>query len=252
MASVKAPKLADVISDHIKQLILEGALRPGERIASERDLADKLAVSRPSLREALEMLVEKGLLTTTHGGTYVARFMAPLTEPLALLMQSNERVISDYFGFRKLIEGPAARLAAEHATAPEKKAIADCIERLKRAHKLEDPTDEAEADADLHMLIYEAGGNLVIMHVMRAFSEMLRSDVFYSRKKLYQSSEIRDVLLEQHEAIGLAIERGDGAAAETAATGHIHFTAETLERLYDEEIRLGRALRRLNRGEILG
>ncbi len=252
MEPVRNQKLADVIADHIEQLILEGALRPGERLAPERELAERLEVSRPSLREAIDRLATRGLLVTSHAGTHVAQFMTPLTSPLATLLQSNARVVTDYFEYRTIVEGPAARHAAERATELDRQAIRDCLEALKRNHELEDPSAETESDADLHMLIYEASHNLVVLHVMRAFSELLRSDVFYSRRKLYIAPGARDVLLAQHLAIGEAVIAGDVAAAEHHATEHIRFTAETLQRLQDEEMRIGRALRRFGRAEVLG
>lgn len=252
MEPIRNPKLAEIIADHIEQLILEGALRPGERLASERELAEKLEVSRPPLRTALEQLVSKGLLRTTAAGTYVAQFLAPMTAPLAALLQSSPRVIPDYFEFRTLMEGPTAGLAAERATDLDRQAIRDCLTALRAAHPQDDPTDEAERDADLHMLIYEASHNLVVLHIMRAFSDLLRSDVFYSRHKLYLSPGVRDVLLEQHIAIGEAVIAGDASAADTQATAHIRYTAATLERLRIEETRIARALRRLGRADVLG
>ncbi|MDK9695093.1 MAG: FCD domain-containing protein [Siculibacillus sp.] len=251
MEPVRNPKLADAIAEHIEQLILEGTLRPGERLASERELSEKLEVSRPSLREALDKLEVRRLLRTTRGGTYVAHFMAPLTEPLATLMQSNEQVIVDYLEYRKLVEGAAARLAAERATEFDRQAIRTCLERMKAAHGLDDPTAEATADADLHMLIYEACHNLVVLHVMRAFSEMLRSDVFYNRHRLYVTPGVRDLLLAQHIAVAEAVVAGDPDRAEAAASEHIRYTAETLTRLRDDEKRLGRALRRFGRHDIV-
>src|ERR1700674_4921905 len=74
---IRPEKLGDAIAEHLEKLILEGVLRPGEKLASERDLALKLDVSRPSLREALEKLQSKGLIETSKGGTVVAQFLAP-------------------------------------------------------------------------------------------------------------------------------------------------------------------------------
>lgn len=252
MDAVRNPKLSEVIAGHIEQMILEGALRPGEKLAPERELAEKLEVSRPPLREAIEMLSAKGLLKTNHSGTFVTQFMAQLTNPLASLFQSNEQVILDYFEFRRLLEGPTAGLAAARGTDLDRKAILDCLEHLRAAHDLDDPTPEAERDADLHMLIYEASHNLVVLHIMRAFSDLLRADVFYSRYKLYVAPGARDILLAQHLAIGEAVVAGDIEGAERSATEHIRFTEETLKRLREEELRVGRALRRLGRVEILG
>jgi len=174
---VRNLKLADAIAEHLEQLILEGALRPGEKLAAERELAERLEVSRPSLREALEKLQARGLLETSKSGTHVTKFMAPLTEPLAAMMQSNEQALIDYLEYRSLVEGEAARLAAIRATDIEIDAIRECLNRMREAHKIDDPGVEAEADADLHMLVYQASHNIVMLHIMRAFSEMLRHGV---------------------------------------------------------------------------
>ncbi len=60
--TVRAPRIADAIADRLESMILEGVLRPGERLLGERELAGRLGVSRPSLREALDMLAGRGLL----------------------------------------------------------------------------------------------------------------------------------------------------------------------------------------------
>src|SRR3954469_12176099 len=90
--SIKPAKLADAIADHIQQLILEGALKPGERLLSERELSAKLDVSRPSLREALDKLIGQGLLTTNaQGVAHVSEQVGKsLRDPLALLMDTPE------------------------------------------------------------------------------------------------------------------------------------------------------------------
>ncbi|WP_294533743.1 FCD domain-containing protein [uncultured Rhodoblastus sp.] len=251
MEPVRNRKLADAIAEHLEQLILEGALRPGEKLAAERELAEKLAVSRPSLREALEKLQARGLIETGKSGTYVTQFMAPLTEPLAAMLQSSEQALIDYLEYRGLVEGEAARLAALRATDVERDAIRACLEAMRAAHQLDDPTVEASADADLHVLIYEATHNLVLLHVMRAFSAMLRDGVFYNRHQLYLRPGVRDLLLEQHLAIGEAILARQPDKAAEAAAHHIRATAATLAEIRQEQLRVARALRRMSRSEFV-
>ena len=144
------------MADHIEKLILEGVLRPGEKLAPERELAEKLELSRPSLREALEILEGRGLLVSSRSGSFVTQFLSPLLRPLATLLQDKPHVTADYFEFRRIQETHAARFAALRATEVDRQAIRQCIDRIRRAHKLEDPTLEGEADVDLHRLIYEA------------------------------------------------------------------------------------------------
>lgn len=251
MEPVRNQKLADAIAEHLERLILEGVLRPGEKLAAERELAEKLEVSRPSLREALEKLQARGLIETGKSGAFVTQFMASLTEPLAAMLQSNDQALIDYLEYRGLVEGEAARLAAIRATDVERDAIRECLDSMRAAHKLDDPTAEAEVDAKLHVLIYEAAHNLVLLHVMGAFSEMLRGGVFYNRHQLYIRAGVRDLLLDQHLAIGEAILAREPDKAAEAATFHIRATAATLEEIRQEQTRVARALRRMGRSEFV-
>src|SRR5688572_3589798 len=96
MQVIRTQRVSDAIASRIEKLILEGALRPGEKLASERELAQRLDVSRPSLREAIEKLVDRGLLTATRGGTSVAEFLRPMMTPLANLYRDHQNAAADY------------------------------------------------------------------------------------------------------------------------------------------------------------
>jgi len=248
---IRSVKLSDTIAEHLERLILEGVLRPGERLAAERELASKLAVSRVSLREAIEKLQHKGLLITSKAGTVVAHFLDPLTRPLAALLSDKPRATADYLEYRRIIEGQAAAMAALRATEVDRAAIRDRCDAMRQAHALDDPSVEAAIDADLHQLIYEAAHNVVILHVMRVFGELLRNDVLYNRNQLYRRFGVRNQLLEQHLAIAGAVLAGDPRAAEQAASDHIHFTAHTLDDIRLDEDRVAASLRRVSRGDLL-
>ena len=248
---IRPAKIGDAIADHLEKLILEGVLRPGEKLAAERELAGKLDVSRPSLREALDKLQSKGLIETTNSGRIVAQFLAPLTRPLAGLFADKPRVTADYFEYRKLIEGQAAALAAARATDVDRAAIEECCNSMRKAHEMDDPSQEASVDADLHQLIYESAHNVVIMHVMRVFSELMRHDVLYNRNQLYQRFGVREQLLKQHLAIAEAVLKSDPKLAEKAASEHINFTFQTIEEIRRDEERVEVSLRRVSRSDLL-
>ena len=249
---VRPARLADAVAERLEQLILEGVLRPGERLLPERDLAEKLNVSRPSLREALQKLEEKGLLRTSREGTVVAQLVgASLTDPLTQLLQSHPETTFDYLEFRAGVEGMAAYLAAQRATDVDRQMMKDCIERMQAAHGEEDSSTEADADTDLHLAIYEASHNVVLLHIMRGLAAMLRQDVFYNRPRLYSQPGVRELLLDQHRAICEAVMRGDADEARVAAECHINFTHKTMREIRDAEARLEVSLRRLGRSDLV-
>lgn len=251
MDTFKPVKLADAIAEHLEKLILEGVLRPGEKLLPERDLAVKLDVSRPSLRDALAKLEEAGLLVTGRNGTHVARFLAPIADPLARLLQDNPQATYDYLEYRGSVESRAAWLAAERATEVDREAIRAVVARMREAHEQDDFTAESEADTDLHLAIYEAAHNLVMLHIMRTLSDLLRNNVFYSRADLYSRPGVREALLAQHLALAEAVLAGDAGAAHTAADAHVHYTLKTLREIRDDGARLQVSLRRIGRNDLI-
>jgi len=248
---IRPVALSDIIAQRIQTMILEGVLRPGERLTPERELAERLGVSRPSLRQALMLLQEKGLLVTSKSGNVVARFLSPLVDPLAELLADDQRVAADYFEFRRSIEPQASGLAAQRATEPDRTAIRACLERMQAAHGSEDPTEEADCDVELHVLIYEAAHNVLLLHIMRVLADLMRRGIFYNREQLYRRQGVRGILLAQHRAIGAAVIGGDVAAAEKAATEHINFTFATIEDIRRDELRMATSLRRIERKDLV-
>lgn len=250
--TIKPAKAADAVALHLESLILEGVLRPGEKLLAERELADRLDVSRPTLREALQKLEERRLLTASREGTFVAELVgASLTDPLARLLESHPETTFDYLEFRGTCEGQAAYYAALRATDIDREAIRQAYERMEASHDVEDSAEEAEADTDLHLAIYEATHNVVLLHIMRGLANMLRKDVFYNRAKLYSRRGVRELLLGQHRAIYEAVMAGDPEAARAAAERHITFTLEAIREIRNADARLEASLRRIGRGELI-
>ncbi len=248
---IRPVRLADTIAERIQTMILEGALKPGEKLIAERELAESLGVSRPSLREALAILEEKGLLTISKSGTTVARFLNRFSDPLASLLADDERVSADYFEYRLAMETRATALAAQRANDIDRAAIRECLERMRVAHALEDPTDEADSDVALHGLLYDASHNVLMLHIMTVLADLMRKNIFYNREQLYRRAGVRDALLSQHMAIGEAVLRSDPIAAERAAAEHIRFTQATISEIRLDEMRLATSLRRIDRADIV-
>lgn len=250
---IRPAKLADTIADRLEQLILEGSLRPGERLLPERELAVTFEVSRPSLREALDKLEKKGLVYSGKGG---ATFVAPLlgegfTAPLSAVLQQHPETTFDYLEFRAIVEGSSAYLAALRGTDVDREMVRACFEKMERAHQVDDPSEEADADADFHLALYEASHNVVMLHIMRSLSDMLHNDVFYNRAKLYMRQGVRDLLLSQHRAIYQAVMAGDPQTARAAAEAHINFTRDALTEIAKADARLEVSLRRIAKSDLV-
>jgi GntR family transcriptional repressor for pyruvate dehydrogenase complex len=248
---IKGGSAAESTARHIEDLILEGSLRPGEPLLPEREMAVRLNVSRPTLRQGIKILEDRGLLVAEpSGGRVVARLATSVTDPLTELMSTRAEVVNDYLELRATLEGMAAALAATRANDVDRATLRRCMERIDRAHSKADPQDEADADVDLHIAIYEASHNVVLLQIMRALSGMLRAGVFHNREKLYARPEVREVLLEQHRAIFKAVIARDPGTAGRAAEEHMTYTKRVLGEIAAAEARLEISLRRIDGGGI--
>ncbi len=227
---VQPEKLSQSVIRQIELLILRGILRPGERLPSERDLSEKLDVSRPSLREAVAALETRGLLTSRAGaGIYVAAMIGSAFSPsLVQLFAAHEEAMFDYIAFRRDMEGLAAERAARMASDTDLSVINAIYHKMEAAHSKRNPADEAALDADFHLSIIEAGHNVIMLHMMRAMFDLLRTGVFYNRQIMFKQRTTRDTLLDQHRAINTALQSRNPAAARAAVEAHLTFVEQAL------------------------
>jgi len=227
---VTPEKLSTAVTRQIEKLILRGILRPGERLPAERELADKLGVSRPSLREAIAELQDKGLLTTRAGaGIYVADVLgSAFSDALIRLFADHDEAVFDYIGFRRDLEGLAACRAARLASDTDLQVIQTIMDKMEAAHKKTNPADEARLDAEFHMAIIEASHNVIMLHMMRSMFQLLREGVFYNRQVMFKQRTTRGALLDQHRAINVAIQARDPDAARAAINAHLNYVEKAL------------------------
>ena len=227
---VQPEKLSQGIIRQIELLILRGILRPGERLPSERELSERMDVSRPSLREALADLQHRGLLTTRpNAGVYVADVMGSAFAPaLVDLFSRHDEAVFDYIAFRRDLEALAAERAARLASDTDLQVIDAIFARMEAAHQKRDPSDEAALDAQFHLAIIEASHNVVMLHMMRSMFDLLREGVFYNRQMMFKVRTTREALLDQHRAINAAIQSRDPIASRAAVVAHLDYVESAL------------------------
>ena len=227
---VQQEKLSQGVVRQIELLILRGLLRPGERLPSERELAERMGVSRPSLREAIAELQARGLLVSRAGaGVFVADMLgSAFSDALTKLFASHDEAVFDYVSFRRDLEGMAAERAARFGSGTDLKVIDAVYRKMEAAHSKKNPADEAALDAEFHLAIIEASHNIIMLHMLRAMFDLLKEGVFYNRQQMYRQRTTRDQLLDQHRAINAAIQARDPAAARAAAEAHMSYVEQTL------------------------
>lgn len=223
-------KLSQGVVRQVELLILRGILRPGERLPAERELAERLGVSRPSLREALADLQERGLVETRPGsGVYVADVLGSAFSPaLVRLFRSHDEAVFDYLAFRRDMEGLAAERAARLGSDTDLAVVDAILKKMESAHQKRDPADEAQLDADFHLAIIEASHNVVMLHMMRSMYQLLREGVFYNRQVMFRQRMTREALLDQHRAINAALQARDPEGARAAVWRHLDFVQQAL------------------------
>ena len=227
---VQPEKISQTVVRQIEQLILRGILKPGERLPSERELSERLGVSRPSLREALADLQDSGLLTSRAGaGVFVGDVLgSAFSDTLVRLFANHDEAVFDYIAFRRDMEGLAAERAATHGTDTDLAVIDAIFKKMAAAHTKRNPTEEAGLDADFHLSIIEASHNVIMLHMMRSMYQLLREGVFYNRQIMFKQRTTRDQLLDQHRVINDALQARDATGARRAVEAHLTFVETAL------------------------
>ena len=227
---IHAEKLSHAVVHQIEQLILRGILNPGERLPAERDLAEQLAVSRPSLRTAISDLQDSGLLVSRAGaGIFVADVLGNAFSPaLVRLFESHDEAVFDYIRFRRDLEGLAAERAAKYASDTDLRVIQTLYDKMESAHTKSNPDDEARLDAEFHLSIIEASHNVLMLHMMRSMYDLLKKGVFYNRQMMFKHRVTRSNLLEQHSAINSALQARKADASRAAVEAHLDYVEQML------------------------
>jgi GntR family transcriptional repressor for pyruvate dehydrogenase complex len=230
--AISQNRTSDAVVDQIERLILEGVLRSGDRLPAERELANKLDVSRPVLRTALKDLEDRNLIHTRHGGgTFVANVVGTVfSDEVFELIRRHPKAHSDYFEFRRDLEGITAEHAARRATDADKLILTRIMEVMRDHHALGNIQKESEADFEFHQAIVEASHNMLMLHTLRSCYKLLAEGLFYSRIRLYEWPGVQDALLAQHERLYQAIMDGKPDEAREAARYHMDYVEQTLNK----------------------
>ena len=217
LQSIDSRRLYRQIADQLGQLIKRGDFRAGERLPAERDLAEQLGVSRPSVREALIALEVEGIVEVRGGsGVFVLdrakprRAEAPSTPPPGPF---------DLIQARWIIESEAAFLAASHATPQQLQRMKAALDEMREA-----PTHSpqaTESDERFHLCIAEASGNAALLLVIQQLWELRTGPLYTQLESHFSGEEIWRLAVVEHAELLTAITSRDPVAARKAMRKHM-------------------------------
>jgi GntR family transcriptional repressor for pyruvate dehydrogenase complex len=214
--TVRRDKVYEGVAKQIERLILK-RLQPGDKLPSERELAETLGVSRSSIRDAIRSLELMGMVEPRQGAGTIVREISSesLVNPLANAIKRKEELIGELLDFRKMLE---PQLAARAATRVSPNQISEMEQILERQEqKLRDGESAIVEDSEFHYAIALASGNSVVLRVLDTLMDLLRD----SRERSLQVEGRPQKSLAGHRRILAALKRHDGEAAKAAMRRHI-------------------------------
>ncbi len=215
--------LYEQVVDRLREFIDVQRLQPGDRLMSERELAQQLGVSRSSVRQALTALRVLGLIEIRHGdGVYLLRAPGDVIPSLALEVANAQVDHPMIWEVREGVETQAARLAARRRTKRDLARMRQALDAM--AESVAAGGDGVVGDRHFHQAVWDAAHN-----------EMLSQVVGQLREAIDRTSEASLTVpgrppasLEAHEAILAAIEAQDEAAADAAMRAHVAGSAQSV------------------------
>jgi GntR family transcriptional regulator, transcriptional repressor for pyruvate dehydrogenase complex len=225
---ISPKRISDQVFDQLRELIFHGDLKPGQKIMTERELADALNVSRNSVREAINKLVTLRFLEQRQGqGTFVCSIDEAVQIPLAAVMERQDASLIDLLEMRLGIECNAASLAAKRADATDLEAIEKAIAQME--------ADVAASglgtggDLSFHMAIAAATKNPMQIYIMKNVVDFLHLGIRENLLHLYEDPKNVSTILKQHHAIYQAIRSGNSDDAFQTMQNHINFVINFFE-----------------------
>jgi len=218
-SDISVGRLYQQIINQIEKQILDGDLKPGDRLPSERELGNQFGVSRTSVREAIRVLAFKGLVEVNHGrGTFVAaKTSAAVRDSLDLLVQvETSESFKNLIDIREILEPEIAAIAAERATEENINTLRESI--LVMDQSLDDSKKYIEADLDFHLAIAEANQNPLMLILLDLLIVQLREQRFWAASV----DGSLDRSQEHHKRVFMAIEEKNPDAARAAMKGHMN------------------------------
>jgi DNA-binding FadR family transcriptional regulator len=202
---------------HLIGLITAGVFKPGEKLPAERQLMERLGISRPTLRESIAALTAMGILEARQGaGTFVSKLdPARVVEPLALVVNLNSQVVRDLSGVRSILETGAVQLAAQHISEEQLVELRRLVDDLGRGRASLQRL--VQLDVEFHRTVHQASGNQLLIALLESVAQLAGGPQEVSSRR----PAGRERAHRHHLRILAALESRDPAAARQAMLDHL-------------------------------
>jgi GntR family transcriptional regulator, transcriptional repressor for pyruvate dehydrogenase complex len=224
---VRSSRLYEQIVQQVEESIHKGAMKPGDQLPPERELAQQFGVSRTAVREAVKALREKGLVEAYPGrGTFITDGTSySMRQSLDRMLRVGQAEGSGFLAeVREILEPEIAAMAATRADAEDLASMREQIGIMDEARK--DPDEFIEADLDFHLALAEAAANPIILSLIDSIVGLLREQ----RMGIFQVEGGPERGQYHHKKIMEAIEHRDPAGAREAMKAHLRQVREDSQR----------------------
>jgi GntR family transcriptional repressor for pyruvate dehydrogenase complex len=221
-------KIYQSIIEQFVNMLKDDEIKVGQKLPSERHLAERFRVSRPSVREALRAMEMIGLIEIRPGdGVFVTDInIAPFMNAISPLMMKRKNFELELLELRRMFEVRAVELASRNFTAKKEKLLSAAIEKMEKALEDENKEAGAEGDIEFHEAIFAITDNYVLEKAAECVVTILEISVKFARSLLLEHKENSLKLLPQHKKIFEAIKQGKPQAARKAMEEHLDFVVE--------------------------
>jgi GntR family transcriptional repressor for pyruvate dehydrogenase complex len=223
------------VAEQLKDMIMTGELRAGDRLPNVRELGESFGVSKATVSEALRMLGAMGLIETRQGiGTYVRdRSEQMVIEAIDLYVTLSAESVYKVYEFRRIIEPPLARLAAERIRAEHLADLDAILTRMQEGPQVN--AEFLQADVEFHSAIFAATGNEIATTITQAIHQL----TVETWVGVGAPPSVPEKICRAHLRILEALRDGDPDAAESAMQQHLEETVADLQR-YEATVLLQR------------
>jgi len=223
---IKPKKVSSQIADQIRSSILSGEFSPGDKLPPERELAEMFGVSRPSVREALNILAAAGLVMSYQGGGTVILSLVETAggNPLSEVIRFEQERALDVIEVRKGMESWTAYYAAQRALPDDLRRLEEIVDGMRR--NLDGLKQSEDLDANFHIVIARATHNFVWLHLMQSLFDAMKEFQQSVWRAVYLTSDDHHLLFSHHSRILDFIKKKDAAGARDAMIEHLTFAEQ--------------------------